>query len=94
MTSRTKCRKGLHSYGHGAAVGGGIIRRSCSSCGTVQMDVRSPETVAQSGLFTRPRLHSMFYVEVLLTNAETEVLLGRSFGRPPAERRRPAAAVA
>lgn len=94
MSRRANCREGRHTYGRKAAIGAGMARKSCSACGVVEIDVQSPETPARSQLFTRARLPSMFRLEVVLSNAEAEVEIRRSFGRPPADRRRAAQAVA
>lgn len=94
MKRRASCNEGLHTYGHRGSVGGGITRRSCTDCGAVQLELRDPDALADSGLFGTPSRRSMFYLEVVLNNFETPSSGGRRFGQRPDARRRAATAVA
>ncbi len=46
------CRKGQHRYADGSRFGAGLRRLSCSSCGSVTIDL----TEAQAGLKSKPNL--------------------------------------
>lgn len=92
MTRHVDCKKGLHMFSPAGPVGGGIIRRTCSVCGFVQIDLTEGSVVSDPNLFSEPTLVSIFQVEALLARV-SEVAVSppsRSFGEAPAGRRRPA----
>ena len=92
MARYVNCKKGLHMYSPLRNVGGGIARRSCSVCGSVQIDIGEVSEGGATDLFTEPKLASMFEVEALLATVVEPVSTGRSFGEAPMMRRRPARA--
>ena len=93
MARYVDCKRGMHSYSPAGAVGGGITRRTCSECGVVEIVLSEVEGVADTDLFTEPKLVTMFKLEALLARAVDESLAaGQSFGEAPPGRRRPARA--
>ena len=91
MARYVNCKKGQHDYADAGHVGGGIARRTCGMCGFVQIDLSEALPVNDSGLFTEPKLASMFRVEALLAQVDDEpVRAPQSFGERPLQRRRAA----
>jgi hypothetical protein len=89
MARYVDCKKGLHRYSPAGEVGGGITRRTCSACGVVQIVLNGGAGVADTDLFTEPKLVTMFKLEALLARAVDESLAaGQSFGEAPPGRRR------
>ncbi|NIA24377.1 MAG: hypothetical protein GWP04_02275 [Gammaproteobacteria bacterium] len=79
-----------HEFGDPVAVGGGIVRRACSRCGAVQLDITRQEVLANSGLFQSGRIKWMTWEPA----QETRGRLERRFGKAPEERRSAATAIA
>ena len=46
----TSCRRDEHGYGISAAIGDGLLRRTCGRCGDVELDMRTAPQ-AFGGLF-------------------------------------------
>lgn len=93
MARLNDCKKGMHRYSKTGEIGGGIVRRTCTECGMVQIDLSGTDRWGDSSLFTEPKLATMFQVEALLAKVHQEIQPpSRSFGEAPAGRRRPARA--
>jgi hypothetical protein len=82
------CRE--HQYSEPVAVGGGIVRTSCSRCGAVHLNLARPGVLANSPLFRSGRSRWMAWdPDVVLP-----VPYKRTFGKPVGRRQRPQSAVA
>lgn len=49
--ARQACRDGIHRYGSGSDVGGGILRRLCGVCGAVSIDLTPSDEPLVGSLF-------------------------------------------
>ncbi len=49
--ARQACREGVHRFGAGSDVGGGILRRICGVCGAVSIDLTASDEVMVGSLF-------------------------------------------
>lgn len=53
---RAACRQGVHSLGPEQPIGGGIVRRTCTVCGAVTIDIsNADEPSSVNGLFGTDR---------------------------------------
>jgi hypothetical protein len=46
---RSSCKKGRHRYGEAQAVGGGIVRQVCLTCGAVTIDLTGATSASETG---------------------------------------------
>lgn len=49
--AKANCRAEQHRFGSGQVIGGGILRRVCSACGAVSIDLTSVEDPVTIGAF-------------------------------------------
>lgn len=52
----SSCKKGIHNYGEGQAIGAGILRQVCSTCGDVTIDLTGVEELTETSVMHRPTL--------------------------------------
>ncbi|MFZ0493782.1 MAG: hypothetical protein WAM81_11390 [Acidimicrobiia bacterium] len=79
-----------HQFSEPFAVGGGIVRVTCSRCGAVHLDLARHDVLADSGLFQPGRSKWMAWEPDVAQPVRYE----RTFGKAVARRRRPHSAVA
>jgi len=48
-----RCRAGHHRYAGPNPIGGGMVRSTCTACGTVSLDLREATRPAETQLFKR-----------------------------------------
>jgi len=82
------CRE--HQYSEPVAVGGGIVRTTCSRCGAVRLGLARPDVLVNSYLFQSDRSKWMAWDPDVVLPVRYE----RTFGKPVGKRRRPQSAVA
>ena len=52
-TQQRQCRAGHHRYEVPTPIGGGILRYSCTACGSISLDLREANQPLAPKLFTR-----------------------------------------
>ena len=50
-TGGRRCKKGEHTFAEPVAVGGGLVRSICTTCGEVAIDLRAADEPTTPGLF-------------------------------------------
>ena len=79
-----------HHFGEPVAVGGGIVRLTCTRCGAIHLDLARQDAPESSGLFQSGRGKWMGWEPDVVPPVRYE----RTFGKATRRRRRPRSAVA